>query len=75
MIISIGKFFNFCKFFFDIFSETIIMVFTLLLVCNIFDFSEMVPLESKIIRVGFFPFENRTVSKGSSIVTVFVKSD
>ena len=57
IIISTGNLFNFSKFNFGIFFDTAIIVFISLHVCRIFDLSDKVPLESKIILIGFLPFE------------------
>ena len=38
----------------------------------ILELVEIIPFESRMIRVGLFPFENRTVSNGSSRLTVFI---
>jgi len=55
IIISIGSFCNFNKFILLIFFETTIIVGISLLVLIILEFIGIVPLESKIILVGFFP--------------------
>ncbi len=67
IIISTGNFFNFFKFNLLIFFETAIIVGILSEVCKIFELTLIVPLESKIIRIGFFPFTYLTVSNGSSL--------
>ena len=56
IIISTGNFFNYDRFALLIFLETAIIVGILSLVLIILEFFDIVPLESKIILVGFFPF-------------------
>ena len=72
IIISIGYFRNRSRFFLVIFFETAIIVGTFLHVLMILEFDGIVPRESRIIRVGFSPFEYLTVRIGLSRSNVFV---
>ena len=54
MITSTGNFCSLLRLDFVIFFDTAIIVGTSLDVCNILEFEGMLPLESRIIRIGFF---------------------
>ena len=72
IITSRGNFFKQFRFDFDIISDTTIIVGTRLHVLIILELVLIVPCESRIILIGFFPFTYLTVRRGSSCSTVFL---
>ena len=71
-ITSRGNFCNRFRFGFDIISDVTIIVGTRLHVLIILELFLIVPWESRIILIGFFPLAYLTVKSGSSCSTVFL---